>query len=39
MLLYNDYIFTLLSRNSLHPFENEKGLGKELQAVVQSDVG
>jgi hypothetical protein len=28
MLLYNDYIFTLLGRNSLLPIENEKGLEK-----------
>jgi hypothetical protein len=36
MLLYNDYIFTLLDRNSLLPIENEKVFGKELQAVVQA---
>jgi len=28
ILLYNDYFFTLLGRNSLLPIENEKGLEK-----------
>jgi hypothetical protein len=33
MLLYNDYIYTLLGCNSLLPIENKKRVGKELQAV------
>jgi hypothetical protein len=36
MLLYNDYIYTLLDCKSLLPIENKKRVGKELQVVVQA---